>query len=206
MKKECNLLNICHPSTCPVTNAGDWSPHRSTVEPKEWVSSHPEITDELAFGEPDSFPRQLLSLQIQQGQCTSYPAIILPRFQDVPVSQEKQLRAEYRVRCVSNDSLTDAWGPVSEPLDDLVPMTRQVSLELQMETESFTDETTVQQQPETRCKRRRNSSIDEDISPMEEEEDLYSSMSNRCKRRRLHDRKRAMDNQDFSAILAQIGM
>ncbi len=210
MKKEYDLLTICHPESNSITNAGDWSPHRNTVEPKEW-DLRPEITDELraAFGEHDSTPRQHLSFRIQQEQCSHQSAILMPRFQDASFLQEKKQRAESRVRCVSNESLADVWGKHNEPADEMVPMTRQVSLELQMETEAV-DFGAVVVQHDYRPKRRRNSSISEEmhdvISPMDEDSTATTRAGcNPSKRRRLHDRKRAMGNQEFGVILAQIG-
>jgi len=73
-----------------------------------------------------------------------------------------------------------------------------------METDPVSSGITAQE-PECRPKRRRNPSISEDahaICPMEEDDCAMMGQSN--KRRRLHDRKRALDNHDFGFILAQL--
>jgi len=205
MKKEYNPLTICYPDAHPTTNAGDLSPHRSTLELKEWALT-PEITDELVFGEPDSIPRQPLSLRRQQGPSVPFTSIMVSQFQGISFSQEKKQRCESRVRCVSNESLTEVWG--HQPVVEALPITRQVSAEIQMETETMTSCEVLQQSVECKPKRRRNPSISDDVhdtlQPMEE--DNLTLTPNPRKRRRLHDRKFAMDNQDFGLILAQIGM
>jgi hypothetical protein len=197
MKKEYNALNVCHPVANTLVYSGDWSPHRSTVEIKEWTLS-PELTEVLAFGDDEASNKH--------GLVFSPPSTLLtPQFQEGPGLQEKKQRGDGRVRCVSNESLAQVWGPVEEPVEDKVVLVRNVSLEIHMETLSVSSGT-LAQEPECRPKRRRNPSISEDAQAIScaMDEDDCATMVQSNKRRRLHDRKRALDNHDFGFILAQL--
>lgn len=207
MKKDYNALNVCHPGSNTLVLSGDWSPHRSTVELKEWTLS-PELTDVLPFGDHDGITGQVLCVQEKHGQVFgqySPPlSLVTPQFQEGSGLQEKTQRAECRVRCVSNDSLAKVWGTVSDSLEEKILMIRNVSLEIHMETDPVSSGI-IAQEPECRPKRRRNPSISEDtrpVCPMDEDDCEMTVKTN--KRRRLHDRKRALDNHDFGIILAQL--
>lgn len=200
MKKDYNALSVCHPAANTLVYSGDWSPHRSTVELKEWTLS-PELTEVLAFSDDDDVTQQVHCLQEKHGQ--GYTTLVTPQFQDGSGLQEKKQRAECRVRCVSNESLAKVWGPVNEPVEDMVLLVRNVSLEIHMETDPVSSGI-LAQEPECRPKRRRNPSISEDSHAMRPMDEDDCAMGKSNKRRRLHDRKRALDNHDFGFILAQL--
>ena len=181
--------------------AGDWSPHRSTVEPKE-RSCDRGSSDDFSFGEPDTLSHEdSFSLDVQSSQPYS---IVMPSFREI-ISPDPA--NEIRYRCVSNESLAAACGTQTGNDGLFPPVARKVSLE-PLEEAKEDGYAQLMQEEDARPKRRRNSNmasrIVDGIRPMEE--DMSPAQGKSRKRRRLHERKRAMDSSAFAAVLAQIGM
>jgi hypothetical protein len=204
MKKEFSPLSIGHTGN-DSTNARDWSPHRSTLDTKEaqWTIAH-GTQDGLLFGEPNTISRQTLCFQQQQDLSFSSRSISMPYFQEGSTTEPQH--AGIRRRCVSNDSSVPATenNTLNEHNILFAPMVRLVSLET-IQTEDIPTDT---ESKASRYKRRRNSSATEDLCddsrPMDE--DGGACVTKPRKRRRLHERKQAMDSSDFDQILAQIGV
>lgn len=192
------------------SNAGDLSPHRSTLETKEdnWTMEH-GARDEFFLGESDTITisRQSLCCQHQQdiSSCSS-SSIAMPRFQDDVEPTVMLQNADIRFRCVSNDSISSPdFENNTEHNAFIAPMPRKVSLET-VQAGAYLQEDRVSQA--SRQKRRRNPSLTEDAfhegPAMDEDHGLCVDKPR--KRRRLHERKGAMDSSDFALILGQLGM
>lgn len=206
MKKEYSLLSIAHDGDS--SDAGDWSPHRSTVQPKESHGSGECHDDGCAFGEPDTVSDHS-SLSLEQQPQNKPFSIVMPSFRELVCAE---LPAEIRFRCVSNDSLLAACGtPTTEGEHEFIaPAARKISMEPTVMATVAANALVAPQVQLSRPKRQRDSSVSSEMMIVEGsrsmDEDFSPAEGKSRKRRRLHERKPAMDNSDFAAILAQIGM
>lgn len=220
MKKDTSLLCINHSISCSsVSDAtGDWSPHRSTHDPKAWFDStspisnlqhHHESQDQHSIIIPNLRQSPVAFQQCHSGiNQHSGPELKFREFQDdsslvetEPVSSVKKVT-------------TQEVAP-SSAIDVPPTMVRMVSLDPPL---PLAGTGLIILPSQSRTKRRRNSSFmsedghracgsiqngNSNSQPMEEDSPVPSAQSR--KRRRLHERKRALGTSEFADILGQLG-
>ena len=195
MKKEINCLIIEHHESGPTTSAGDCSPHQSTSESKgaDRTVVH-GIHHGCVFGESATISAQ------QEKLFPSSRSIELPDVTDAYSTPQPKIR----FRCVSTDSAGASAQTDSETMNEyklfFAPIAHQA-----LHTEVSESIVRDVESPTLRQKRQRNPSLTQDAfdeaSHAMDEDDCVDQPR---KRRRMHERRHAMDSSVFAFILQQI--